>query len=228
MSKLSDLIITPTYDCKLPSTGEKIKYRPFVVKEERALLMAQESEDNDVMLNTLTDIVEQCIKFPTELPELTTFDVEYLFVQIRMKSIEETSTLIFSCEKCNEKTQIVLQLANVYVYTAEGHTKSIKLDDNMAVEMRYPSMESLVRSKDRIEALAACVKTIYKGDTVVNVDDFTVAEVVEFLDGLRKSQFEKIEHFFNTIPETRLDLKWKCPKCGHDHDQVQKGLDSFF
>jgi ribosomal protein L44E len=227
MSKLTSLISTPTYSTVVPSTGQKINFRPFVVKEERALLMAQEAEDTDAMLNTLDAIVHACIQTELKMP-LSTFDIEYLFVQIRIKSVEEFSTLVFGCSKCEEKTPIQLDLKKVEVFYDPAHTKTITLGEDLVVDMQYPGIHDLIGDNSSTQVLAKCLYRIFKGDAVENASDYTTEEVVEFLDNLSSQQYEKIEEFFSTIPETRLNLKWTCPKCGHQHDQTLRGLDSFF
>lgn len=227
MSQLNDLITTPIYETTIPSTGKAVQFRPFVVREERALLMAQESENTNTMLNTLTKVVKGCLIGPPQ--ELSTFDVEYLFIQIRIKSVDENSTLIFTCNACEEKTDINVPLKTAYVFKEPGHSTTFKLDDTLAVVMGYPSVEDLLRNDDTAAGVAASIKTIYKGDTVIDASAFTQDEMVEFLDTkLTGKQFEPLKKFYESIPEVRIDLKWKCPKCGHDHEQVLKGLNSFF
>lgn len=227
MSILNDIVTTPIYECVQPSTGKTLKFRPFVVKEERALLMAQESEDTTTMLNTLVNITRGCIIGP--VPELSTFDIEYLFVQIRMKSVDENSMLVFTCSSCSEKTGVNIPLKNVRVHTPEGHEKIIKFDDTLAMEMRYPTFEQLESNQDLTSGIAASIKSIYKGDEIIDVSGLTLEEVVFFIDNkLNSKQFARLKNFYESIPETRLELEWKCPKCGQVHTPVLKGLNSFF
>ncbi len=229
MSVLDGLITTPIYECTLPSSGKPIKFRPFVVKEERALLMAQESENNKTMINTISTVVKNCIIGAA--PELSTFDVEYLFVQLRMKSIDENSTLIFTCsnDQCKEKTAVNIPLKDVYVKKNDSISTTIKMDGNIAFVMRYPTIEEVTDEDDLVSSIAASIKAIYKGDQVIDVAGLTRQEVSDFIDNqLTRSQFAKLKEFYENIPETCLDLKWKCPKCGHDHEVELKGLNSFF
>lgn len=226
MSKLTDLVTTPIYEDVLPSTGKPIKFRPFVVREERALLMAQESEDSAVMFNTLAKVVNDCIVGP--VPSMSTFDTEYMFIKIRIKSVEENSVLSFTCEKCEEQSVLSIPLKSVYVHKEEGHSLTIKLDETMAVVMKYPSIADITK-EDSMDAVAAAMQTIYIGDTVLDASEFTMQELIEFIDTkLSGGQFRKLKEFFETIPEVRIDVDWKCPKCGNDHKQVLKGLNSFF
>jgi DNA-directed RNA polymerase subunit M/transcription elongation factor TFIIS len=226
MSKLTDLIATPIYSTNLPSTGEIIKFRPYVVSEERALLMAQESENNEAMLNTLDSVIRSCIVFPKKVPRLSTFDAEFLFVQIRTKSVDENSMLNFTCNSCAEQVPIAVPLLSVYVDKSKSVDPTIKLDDSLAVILQYPTISDITEGKGK--GVAASLKSIFKGDTVYNADDFTEAEITEFFDNLLPAQFAKVQEFFDNIPRTRIDVKWKCPKCGHDHNQILTGINSFF
>lgn len=224
---LSNLITTTLYADTVPSTGKSIKFRPFVVKEERALMMAQESEDNNTMLLTLENIVKGCVK-DSESIKFTTFDIEYLFVKIRCKSIEEYSTLIFTCKDCKEKTSIEIKLDTVYVDKNGQNSTIVKLSPDLSVELVYPSVSELINLSSDTQALSKCLKTIYKGDESHNVADSSENEVIEFLDNLSSAQYKLIEDFYTNIPETRIDVPWKCSKCGADHTYELKGINNFF
>jgi predicted RNA-binding Zn-ribbon protein involved in translation (DUF1610 family) len=155
--------------------------------------------------------------------------LEYLFVKIRMKSVDETSTLIFTCNSCGEKTPIIIPLKTVKVNKEEGHSSTVKLSDDLVVIMDYPSVEDLTLASVSTTEIAACIKTIYKGDTVIDASEFTNAQMVNFIDTkLTGKQFALMQRFYETIPEVTLDIEWKCPSCGHAHSQVLRGLNSFF
>lgn len=231
---LADIQTFTLYDVKIPSTGKKAKFRPFVVDESRALLTAQESEDVSVMLNTLVSVVKACIQ-PTP-KELTTFDVEYLFVQIRMKSVGEQSTLLFTCNKCKEKTTMNIELDKVEVYTPPEHSKKIILSDNLAIVMSYPSVEQLAdldpnMPKDQAKSrlIASIIDSVYQGDAVVKMKDEKPEDVLDFVNRkLTPDQFKKLEDFLTTTPETRLTLDWTCPHCNAPHKSLLRGINSFF
>ena len=234
MNKLSTFNPTPLYDAVIPSTNKKVKYRPFFVKEERALLAAQESEDVATMLNTISAVVRSCITSNTEI-ELTTFDVEYMFVQIRAKSVGEESTLIFACNNCEEKTPITIDLRKVIVDMPASNQTMIKLSDTIAMQMRYPTIEELTEIDGEHDpllakqlAITSCVESIYKNDEVVHRGEVPVSEIITFIDELTGKQYKMLEAFFDNIPETKYKLDWKCPKCGHEHNQVLRGINSFF
>lgn len=228
MSRLTDTIDTPIYECKLPSTGETIKFRPYVVSEERALLMAQESEDNAAMLNTLDGVVRACIVFPKKIPRLTTFDIEFLFVQIRIKAVDENSLLTFTCNSCKEEVPIAIPLKNIFVDGLKEKAGLLKLDTNLAVLLQYPTIGELTAGEGKKKAVAASLKTVYKGDSVLNAEDFTEDEVMEFFDKLFPWQFEKIQEFFDEIPKTTIKVDWACPSCNHEHKHTLTGINSFF
>lgn len=227
MSKLTDAVVTPIYEDFLPSTGKALKFRPFVVREERALLMAQESEDTAIMFNTMVKVVSDCII--GNVPSMSSFDVEYLFIKIRIKSVEDNTVLSFTCEKCEEQTVLNIPLSTVYVHKEEGHSLNIKLGDDMAVTMAYPSVADLTKSDDSMVVVASAMKSIYLGDSVFDTSEFTLEELIEFIDTkMNGAQFAKLKNFFDTFPEVRIDVAWKCPSCGHDHNQTLKGINSFF
>jgi predicted RNA-binding Zn-ribbon protein involved in translation (DUF1610 family) len=234
MSKLSTFNPTPLYDTVVPSKNKKVKFRPFFVKEERALLAAQESEDVAIMLNTISAVVRGCINTPIDF-DLTTFDVEYMFVQIRSKSVGENSTLIFPCGKCGEKTPITMDLRKVVVEMPSTNQTLLKLSDTIAIQMRYPTIEELTEIDSEHDALLAkqlaitsCIESIYKGDEVVHRGEVPVGDIINFVDELTGKQYKMLEEFFDNIPETKCDIDWKCPHCGNEHKQTLKGINSFF
>ena len=223
---LSDLITTTLYTDKIPSSGKLIKYRPFVVKEERALMMAYESNNNDTMLVTLEDIVRSCINDASVA--LTSFDIEYLFTKIRTKSVEEFSTLVFTCMSCKEKNPTEIDLGKVFVENLGKVKDTIKLDSDLSIKLAYPSISELVGVTQESEIAARCVKTIYKGDQVIDASDLPDQEKIDFLDNLSSKQFELVKDFYANSPYAKIDVKWTCKKCGKDHEYELKGINDFF
>lgn len=224
---LSDLITTTLYTDKIPSTGKLIKFRPFVVKEERALMMAQESGNDKTMLATLEQVVRSCVQGgATE--ELSTFDIEYLFVKLRAKSIEEFSSLIFTCGVCHEKNTISIPLETVYIKNIDKTEKIIKLGKDLSVELQFPSVSQLLTIESDIAALTTCIKTIFKGDEKHETKDVQPQEVIDFLENLQAAQYDLIAKFYDNIPETCIDVEWKCEKCGKDHKYELRGINDFF
>lgn len=231
--KLSEVNVAPVYTTTIPSTKKKVTYRPFIVKEERALLTAHESEDTTVMIHTLNQVVKNCI---TPTPDtLTSFDLEYLFVQIRSKSVGEISTLIFTCPSCEEKVSVEINLANVKLIENPSHVDKIAISDNIVIKLKYPSVEDLVdieslnnEEESKFRSVCAAVETVFVGDEVISAKDETPDEIIRFLNSLTSKQYKPLSTFFDTIPEVGIDVKFKCPKCKTEHEKTIKGLNNFF
>jgi Zn finger protein HypA/HybF involved in hydrogenase expression len=230
---------TPSYTLEIPSTKTKVKYRPFLVREEKALLIAQQSEDPEVMINTLKEVIAGCIKDDIDVDSLATFDLEYLFTQIRSKSVGEEIELIFPCTHCNDekaKVKIKFDLTNIKVQTPDNHTKKVELFGDVGVMMKYPTIEVI----DKIESLnsndidavfgvvAGCIDYIYDSSEIYYAKEQTKDELMEFLNNLTSDQFAKIQEFFQTMPKLKQEVDYKCPVCGADNHTVLEGLASFF
>jgi uncharacterized protein YfkK (UPF0435 family) len=236
--RLSEVNPTPKYPVTIPSTKKKAQYRPFVVKEERALLAAQESEDLAVMLETLKQIVQNCVIPASAVDDMTSFDLEYLFTLIRAKSVGEFSELIFRCDTCTEekaKAKVSLDLRTVEVATPEGHTNKIKISDTITVLMKYPTMDELIEVQNKAEsgtakelAVASAIETIFVEDDVYHIKEEPESEVIGFLNKLTSAQFSMLEKFFDTMPVAQIKVKYTCPVCSKEHNKVVKGLNNFF
>lgn len=229
--KLSELNPTPLYDLTIPSTGKKVKYRPFFVREERALLTAYETQDESTMLNTVVSIVKGCIK-----PEvnLTSFDVEYIFLQIRAKSVGEISQLIFTCNECSHETNININITDATV-NGVSSKNIINLSENLSVKMKYPLIDDIVDIVDSdtpelntSKAIAAVCETIYSGSDSISVKEETVEDMIKFLEELTSKQYAQLEEFVNSTPTVELSVHWKCPKCSHENKNTLSGLTNFF
>lgn len=236
--RLSEVNPTPKYPVTIPSNKKKATYRPFLVKEERALLAAQESEDLGVMLETLKQIVENCVEPKSSIEGMTGFDLEYLFTLIRAKSVGEFSELIFRCDTCtdaNAKAKVSLDLRTVQVASPEGHTNKIKISDTITVLMKYPSMTELIKIQEQKDdpnvkelAILSSIESIFVEDDVYHVREEPESEVLAFLNGLTSKQFSLIESFFDTMPTAQIAVKYSCPVCGKEHNKLVKGLNNFF
>jgi hypothetical protein len=230
--KLSEINPTPLYTIAVPSTGKKIQYRPFLVKEERALLAAYESEDAGVMLNTLMMVVKNCL---TPQPKnLTTFDLEYLFLHIRAKSVGEYTMLNFTCEECAKPTPFNVDIRKAEVVGLEKDTV-IALSDNLSIKMRYPSIEEVVgidESASQEEALKKVIvmtmDTIFSGSEALNVRDEPADELASFVERLTSKQYRQLEEFILSTPTVQLNVDWTCPSCKHSNTINLKGLNNFF
>ena len=233
-------IATPTYELELPSTGKSIKYRPFLVKEEKVLVIALESEDNKQITNAIKAVLRACVQTKgVKVENLPTFDIEYLFLNIRGKSVGEELDVNIICPDDGEtEVPVKINLDDIEVQKNEEHTNQIKLDDSLMMELKYPSLDQFIKSNfdfketnqmDQSFALiASCIDKIYSEDEVWATADCTKKEVNEFLESMNSSQFKEIEKFFDTMPKLSHTIKVTNPKTGVESDVVLEGLASFF
>jgi len=233
------VIKTPTYELVVPSTKQKVKYRPFLVKEEKALLIAQQSEDHQTMFDTLKSIVDACTFGKVDTNKLATFDIEYIFLQLRAKSVGEISELVFSCLQCGDpkaKINVSIDLTKIKVVFNDEHVSDIQLFGDVGIRMKYPNMTTVNALKNinssevegAFDLIVQCIDCIYDADSVHVAAEQTKSELEEFINNLTQSQFEKIRHFFETMPKLEKVIDFKCPVCGFEHTQVIEGLDGFF
>ena len=231
-------VVLPTYELEIPSTGKKIKYRPFVVKEEKLLLLALESEDEKQIEDAVKTLLKGCIQSRVKLDDLAVFDLEYIFLQIRAVSVGEIVELMLLCEDDGE-TQIKynLNLTEVKVEKPEGHSNKIMLSDEMGIIMKYPSFSEFVKSSiigsapsadGVIEIVAGCIDQIFDGEDVYDSSTTSKKEFVSFMENMTNSQFEKIQEFFETAPKLKHAVTFKNPNTGADNTVVISGLNNFF
>ena len=229
----------PLYNITIPSTKKEVQFRPFLVKEEKALLLAQQSEDPKVMINTLKNVLQSCIVGDVDIDNLATFDYEYLFTQIRAKSVGEIVELVFLCDTCEDekaKTNVKLDITKFKVEFPEGHDANIPLFDDVGIMMKNPSLDTLDKLEkiqdgdiDSIfDVVVDCVESVYNSDEVFNTKDQTRQEVLDFLENLTQEQFKKIENFFLTVPKLKQVVEYDCPVCSKHHVKSMEGLASFF
>ena len=233
-------IATPTYQLELPSSGKTVTYRPFLVKEEKVLVIALESEDNKQITNAIKAVLKSCVQTKgIKVEQLPTFDIEYLFLNIRGKSVGEELEVNIICPDDGETSvPVYISLDEIEVYKEKGHTNKIKLDSNLMMEMAYPSLDQFIKNNfdfneenqmDQSFALiASCIDKIYSDEEVWATADCTKKEVNEFLESMNSAQFKEIEKFFETMPKLKHDVKVKNPKTGVESDVVLEGLASFF
>jgi len=229
---------TPTYELEIPSTDEKIKYRPFLVKEEKILMIAMESKDNAQIINAVQEIVSSCTFDKLDIGELPMFDVEYLFLNIRAKSVGEVSKLKILCpDDAKTYAEVEIDLTKVEVQVDDGHTNKIELSDDMGMIMTYPSMKTFqergiqnIDSKNMLDIIGSCVLQIYeeKGEKVYPGKDSSKEELTEFIENLNSKQFEKIKSFFDTMPKLKHEITLKNPKTKKESKLTLTGLNDFF
>jgi len=233
-------ISTPLYELELPSTGETIQYRPFLVKEEKLLVIALESEDTKQITTAIKSVIKNCINTKNiKVESLPTFDIEYLFLNIRGKSVGEEIEVNIICPDDGE-TQVPVQinLDDIKVQKDEEHTNRIKIDDNIMMEMKYPSLDQFIKNNfdfsgknamdQSFELIASCIDKIYTEDEVWSTADVTKKELNEFLESMNSSQFKDIEKFFETMPKLSHTIKVNNPNTEVESEVVLEGLASFF
>ena len=233
-------IATPTYELELPSTGQSIQYRPFLVKEEKVLVIALESEDNKQITTAIKAVLKNCVLTKgIKVDHLPTFDIEFLFLNIRGKSVGEELEVNIICPDDEEtEVPVVIDLDDIKVQKDENHTNKIKLDASLMMEMKYPSLDQFIKSNfdfneknamdQSFDLIAGSIDKIYTEDEVWATADCTKKEVKEFLESMNSSQFKKIESFFDTMPKLSHTIKVTNPKTKVESEVVLEGLASFF
>ncbi len=233
-------IVTPTYELELPSTGKKIKYRPFLVKEEKLLVLALETENTKDISTAIKTVLKNCIQSRgVKVDNLPTFDIEYLFLNIRGKSVgEEIEVNLISPDDNVTEVPVTINVDDIKIQKNEEHDKRIKLDDSMVMEMRYPSLDQFIKSNfnfdgeidmdQSFDLIASCIDKIYNDEEVWSTADCTKKEVKDFLEQMNSMQFKEIEKFFETMPKLSHSVTFKNPKTKVESTVVLEGLSSFF
>ena len=232
----------PVYEAILPSTEKVIKYRPFLVKEEKILLTAMEAGEDSAMIPAVKRIINNCVEGNLDVDKLPTFDIEYLFLRLRAKSVGEKVTLglkPWGCPKnngelCENSTPVDVNLEEVNVVKTEKHSNKIMLDDKIGIQLSYPDMSKLGKV-DKIDTAEAgmniikdCIDMIYTEEEMYERGTFNDKELDEFVDSLNTQQFTLIRDFFDTMPVLKHTVKYKCETCGEDKETTIQGLNSFF
>ena len=241
-------ITVPQYTLTVPSTDKKIKYRPFLVKEEKILLLAMEGEDQSQIIDATKTIVQNCIFGDIDVDALPAFDLEYIFLQLRGKAKGEILDLKYKCPKCQGEIPVAVNLDDIKVIKQKEHTKTIQLTEELGVVMKYPDLKlqeyigELVKNKSQVESLfdtmVHCIDYIYDKENTYPTKDHTKKELSDFLDSLTDGHFQKISQFFETIPALKHDIALHCKnrvgkgkekkECGYKEKMTLEGLGSFF
>jgi len=233
-------IATPTYELELPSSGETIQYRPFLVKEEKLLVIALESEDTKQITTAIKTVIKNCILTKNiKVEALPTFDIEFLFLNIRGKSVGEELEVNIICPDDGEtQVPVKISLDDIKVQKNEEHTNKIKLDSSIMMEMKYPSLDEFIKNnfdfndknamEQSFELIGSCIDKIFTEDEVWSTADVTKKELSDFLDSMNSSQFKGIEKFFETMPKLAHTIKVKNPVTEIESEVVLEGLASFF
>ena len=235
-------IATPTYELELPSSGKKIKYRPFLVKEEKILILALESEDTKQITNAIKNILKDCISTRgVKVDDLPTFDIEYIFLNIRGKSVGEAIDLVITCPDDNETTvPVKVYIDEIEVKKDEKHTRDIKLDDSLVLRMKYPSLAQFVTSnfdfsgaddsaiEQSFELIASCIDMVYNDEESWAASDCTKKELKTWIETLNTKQFQDIEEFFTSMPKLSHTFNVKNPNTNVESEVTLEGLSNFF
>lgn len=230
-------IATPVYTASLPSNGAHVAFRPFLVKEEKALLLAQQSENAATILESVRGVIDACTFEKLDMNALSMLDLEFLFVRIRAKSVGETQELRVRCtvtQGCSGHVEKTVNLeTDVTSVVSEGHTRDIKLTDTVGIRLRYPTVQTSItrltsQNFDETDMLIDCIECVWDGDTITTPAEVARAELVEFLGNLTDEHFRKIQHFFDTMPYMGFHLEFECPVC-HQHNVLDlRGIENFF
>jgi hypothetical protein len=234
-------VATPLFHLTLPSTGREITYRPFLVKEEKLLLIAKEADDEESVITAVLQIIESCTNGETDISELASFDVEYLFLNIRAKSIGEEIELRYKHSgginregnECTVVTPVVINIDEVEVKTNEAHTNKIMLTDTIGIQMRYPRPKTFTKLMDGaienvVDAIADCVDFLFDEEQIYDETTTTREELVEFIESLSQDQLMKINEFFETMPQLEHEVEYECTGCGQKDKVTLRGLSDFF
>ena len=242
-------ITVPQYTLTIPSTEKEVKYRPFLVKEEKILLIALESENQNQIIDATKTIIQNCIYGDIDVASMPTFDLEYIFLQLRGKAKGEDVELKFTCPTCEGEIAVSVNIDDIKVLTQDGHDKNIKLTDNLGVVMKYPSVElqskieSTTKDKNNIDTLfytiINCVDYIYDNEHTYPAKDHTEKEMTDFIESLTDEHFQKISNFFETMPKLKHEIEIHCENkvkgkgkekkvCGHKEKKMLEGLANFF
>ena len=233
---------TPVYSLVIPSTKKTVNYRPFLVKDQKALMIAQQSENQKVMVDTLKSVISSCVTDNIDIDSLAMFDLEYIFTQLRAKSVGENVELIMSCDEDHgdqnklAKVKVSVDLSQIQVVSDESHTNKLSLWGNVGVVMKYPSVDIIKKFQTVNESdtesvfsiISQSIEYIFDNDEVSHAKDQTKEEMLEFLNNLTTEQFSKIQKFFETMPKLTYDIKYNCPVCQKGHHVKLEGMDSFF
>ena len=239
-------IDVPIYETKLISNGQTIRYRPFLVKEQKLFLMAAESDDVNDTINAIKQVIQNCVLDDIDVENMATFDIEHLFIQLRARSVSEIVQLNYNCNNtvkddegkskvCGGKVSFDLNVLEIQPQKNEKHTNKIAINDKMGIVMKYPTFKTVnkldVNSNDMqqiLEIIIGCIDYIYDDEKIFYAKDSSKEELIDFVENLTQNELEKIQQFFDTLPKFKKDLQFKCGKCGYEEDIVVEGIQNFF
>ena len=235
-------IDVPIYETNLISNGELIRFRPFLVKEQKLFLMASEAEDQKETINTIKQVLRNCILDDIDVDKMATFDIEYVFLQLRARSVGEVVNLRFTCnnnideeKKCGNAVQIDVNVLDIKPELNTEHKNKIQINEKVGIVLKYPTFGSVnmadINAEDMdqiLDVIISCIDYIYDEEQVYHAKDSTKEELKEFIENLKQSDLEKISDFFNTLPKIKKDVEFNCNKCGYHETLQLEGIQSFF
>lgn len=227
---------TPKYSVTIPSSQKQVRYRPYLVKEEKILMLAMESNDQKQVLSTVVDTIVSCIEEPIDRNMLTSFDVEYLFTQIRAKSVGETSTVGIKCSSCNHTNEVKIKLDTIKIDVPKVADK-IELDPKVSLKMRWPSYNNIINSVDleskspteqTFDMIIQCIDSVLTDDEVIKMSEVSKGEAMAFIESFSSEQFTKIRQYVEKMPRMKHNVKFDCRSCGHKNELTLQGMNDFF
>ena len=233
LPKLND---SPQYELTIPSTQKTVRYRPYLIKEEKVMMIAMESQDQKQILNAIADTIIACVEEPVTKAQLTTFDVEYMFLQIRAKSVGETVKLTLPCTSCEHKTEMSIRLDDITV-NVPPKIASVQLNDDISIDLAYPNYLSMMKddivntkspTEQAFALIADCISYVNMSDEKIKFSEESKAERNAFIESLNASQFNKIREFVDSIPRMSKKVEWDCESCGHHNEITLEGISDFF
>jgi hypothetical protein len=232
---LPSLNASPAYELTVPSTGEQLKFRPFLVKEQKILMLANESQDKKQIINAMLNTITSCVD-GADTNNLTTFDVDYIFTQIRAKSVGEKIEFKFPCKQCESPNETMVNLEELKMGEVKGE-KIVELNDKVSVKLKYPSYSNILRSMtDKVKSetemamdvIIACMDSVLTDEENISLKHETKDEINKFVDSMSGKQFEEVSKFVQDMPQLEHTVKFNCVSCGHQNKLELKGLDDFF
>lgn len=232
---LPSLNATPSYEVKVPSSGELLKYRPFLVKEQKILMLAYESRDKKQIISAMLDTIKSCVE-GVDVSKLATFDVDYIFTQLRAKSVGEKINIKLPCDECKADNDIEINVEELSINLEKGE-KVVKLTPQISVKLKYPTYQDFMnkvnlntesQTETIMDIIVACMDSVMTEEENINLKDETKEEVIKFIESMNTEQFESVSEFVQEMPQLEYKTNIQCVKCGHEQEKVLRGLDDFF
>jgi hypothetical protein len=230
---------TPKYDLVIPSLQETVRYRPFLVKEQKVLMLAYEAQDKKHILKAILDTIDACVDGSIEVNKLATYDIDYIFTQIRSKSVGETAEIQILCSECEQANEVNVNLGEIEIDAKVSSNNLVKINDTISVKLRHPSYSYFMDNDEffgegrsqtdmMLDLIISCLDSVMTEDEVIKISDEPIEEVRNFIDSLTTDQFGMITKFVEDMPAMKQDIKFKCNACGEENNRTLKGLDDFF